>query len=32
MFVLIIFIDKLETWGQKLGHQAKSKEDFVNTL
>ena len=23
---------KRVTWGKKQGHQAKSKEDFVNTL
>ena len=34
MFVLMISsqVRNWVTWGQKLGHQAKSKENLVNTL
>ena len=34
MFVLMISRSRLKlgTWGQKLGHQAKSMENLVNTL
>ena len=33
MFVLLILVDQnWVTWGQKLGHKAKSRENLVNTL